>query len=121
MANPTYIEALLGSLPSDQRRVFKQIFEYVLGNLRVGQPDDQVRSENLQAYFYEVTTPATANEEFSIAHGLGRAPYLLIPVLPLSTQGAQIVPLTVSQPADATRVYLTSSTASAPLTVLIEG
>lgn len=121
MASASYIEALVGSLPTEHRRALKEVFTYVLGNLRLGPPDDQARSENLQAYYYEATTPAVADTEFSILHGLGRAPYLVVPVLPLSVQGAQLVPLTVTRAADATRVYLSSSTTNAPITVLVEG
>ena len=121
MARAAFIDTITGGLDPDVRRVLKQIFEYVLGNLRLGQPIDQERAENLQAYFYEAVTPATPGTEFSIAHNLGTAPYLLVPVLPLQSVNAQIVPLTVTRLADVNRVYLSSSVASAHVTVLVEG
>lgn len=121
MATPAYVTTLLGPLEPALKRTFGQIFEYVLGNLRIGQPVARTRSENLQGYFYDATTPAVAGSEFTVAHGLGRAPYLLVSVLPLQAQGAQTVPLTVTRAADATAVYLSSTTANAPITVLIEG
>ena len=121
MARAALIDTITGGLDPDLRRVLKQIFEYVLGNLRLGQPVDQERAENLQAYFYDVVTPATPNTEFSIAHNLGVAPYLLIPVLPLQHLNAQLVPLKVTRLADVNRVYLSSSVASAGVTILVEG
>lgn len=121
MARAALIDTITGGLDPDLRRVLKQIFEYVLGNLRLGQPINQERAENLQAYFYDVVTPATPGTEFSIQHNLGIAPYLLLPVLPLQSVNAQIVPLRVTKLADANRIYLSSTVASASVTVLVEG
>ena len=120
MATTPYVESMLGGLDAGLRKALSQIFTYVLGNLRFGRPEHQERAENLQAYFYEATTPSVAGTEFSIAHGLQRAPYLLIPVLPLDTVGAKTVPLEVSKAADDQRLYLKSTTASAPIRVLVE-
>jgi len=121
MATPAYVTTLLGPLEAGTKRVLVAIFEYVLGNLRLGQPVARTRSENLQAYYYEATTPAVAGTEFAITHGLGRAPYLLVPVVPVQGVGAQLVPLTVTRAADATCVYLSSTATNAPITVLVEG
>lgn len=120
MANPAYIKTLFGGVEPILRRGLDQAWEYILGNLRFGQPEDQERAENFQAYFYSTTTPAVANTEFTIAHGLGRAPYLLIPVLSLDV-GAQLVRLSVSRAPDAARVYLKSPETNAPVTILLEG
>jgi hypothetical protein len=120
MAKSSYVQTLLGTLDSDTRRVFSGIFDYVLQNLRVGRPTDQARSENLQAYFLTGTTPAVADTEFSIAHGLASAPYLLMPVLDLQGVNAQLVPLYVTRAADASRVYLASPETNAAFTVLVE-
>jgi hypothetical protein len=120
MANPSYLKSLYGGVDPVLRRALGLTWDYILGNLRFGQPEDQTRSENFQAYFYSVTTPAVANTEFTIAHGLGRAPYLLIPVLALDVN-AQLVRLTVSRAPDAARVYLKSPDTNAPVTILLEG
>lgn len=120
MAKASYVEALAGGLDSTLRRALRAIFDYVLRNLRFGRYEASKPSENFQAYFYTATTDAVANTEFSIAHSLGRTPYLLIPVLPLDVVNAQIVPLKVTKAADAQRVYLSSSTTSAVIHVLIE-
>jgi hypothetical protein len=120
MANASYIATKLGGLDAPVRRVLDDIFTYILSNLRIGRPTADSRSENLQMYFLEATTPAVANTEFSLPHGLGRAPYLAIPVLPLDA-GAKLVRLTVSRAPDAARVYLSSPDTSAPVTILIEG
>lgn len=120
MATPGYIESLTGTLEADLRLAFKRVFDYVLRNLRFGPVAHQTRTENFQAYYYTATTPATANQEFSIAHGLGRVPYVLIPVLSLDSINQSIVPLTVSRAADASRLYLASSSTSAAIAVMVE-
>jgi hypothetical protein len=121
MAQPSYIEALLGGLDAGVKRALKLVFEYVLTNLRFGRPEERQRAENIQAYYYSATTAATANQEFAIAHALGRAPYLVLPVLSLQDVGAKLVPLTVTKAADESHVYLSSSVTNAPITVLVEG
>lgn len=121
MATPEYVIAELGGVESNLKRALSNIFRYVLGNLRIGRVAHQSRSENLQAYFITGRTAAVANTEFSIAHGMGSTPYVAIPVLDLQTVNAEIVPLAVSRAADGTRIYLTSSVADAPFTVLVEG
>ena len=121
MALPGYVETLLGGMEAGLRRSLRLIFDYVLANLTFGPPDTNTRARNFQCYFYTTTTPAVAGTEFTIAHGLGTTPYLLIPVLSLQTVGMQVVPLTVTRAPDATRVYLSSTVASAPICVLMEG
>ncbi len=115
MANPAYIESLAGALDPPVKLAFKRCFEYVLANLRFGPVVHQSRAVNHQAYYLSSTTPAVADTEFSIAHGLGRTPYVLLPVLGLDAVNSQIVPLTVSRAADDTRIYLKSSSTSAAL------
>lgn len=123
MANLGLVTQELNGLPANLRPVFLRIFQGILRSLRFGHPtgDDPDPSENFGGGFYSVTTHATPGSEFTIAHGFGRAPYLLIPVLPLDVVNAELVPLTVSRAADERRIYLTSSVASAPLTVYVEG
>ena len=120
MANPAYVESLVGSLPPEHRLAWKRVAEYVLRNLRFGPVAHQARTENLQAYYYTATTPAVANQEFSISHGLGRVPYLAIPVLPLDAVGSELVPLKVTRAADGSRVYFSSSAVSTPIWLMIE-
>lgn len=120
MASPPYVESLLGQLGTDQRQVFKRVFDYILTNLRFGPPAHQVRADNHQSYYLTSTTAAVANTEFSVLHGLGRTPYVAIPVLPLDAVGAKMVPLTVTRAADASRVYLSSSSTSAAVWLLVE-
>jgi hypothetical protein len=110
-------------LPAGQRATFRRIFQAILTDLRIGhpqgvQPDPCV---NFGAGFFHGTTASTPDDEFSITHGFGRTPYLVVPVLPLDVLGAQIVPLTVTRVADDKRIYLSSSVADAPVTVYLEG
>jgi len=121
VADLGFIEREVASLPRELRPIFQRIFTAILKDLRLGHPADATSSTNFGAAFYEATTPATPGETFTIRHQFGRAPYLLVPVLPLDVVNAELVPLTVQREADANRVYLTSSVASAPITVLLEG
>jgi len=121
MASNAYISTLLGGLKSDLKRALEGAFDYVLTNQRFGRCAPGTRAENFQLYGLEGTTHATPNAEFSVPHGLGRPPYLLIPILALDNVNAEIVPLRVTRAADAQRVYLASSVASAPFRVLVEG
>jgi hypothetical protein len=120
MAQASYINQLLATFPSDERKALQLAFEYVLTNLRLGQPDPASRAENLQLYYFDGVTNATANAEFSIVHGMAAVPYNMIQVLPLRIVGAQIVPLRVTRAADKQRIYLASSVASAPFMVALE-
>lgn len=120
MATPGYIESLVGNLEAPLRLALTRIFDYVLRNLRFGPVTNQVRTENFQAYYYTTTTPATANEEFSVAHGLGRVPYVLIQVLSLDSVNQAIVPVQVSRAADASRFYLKSSSTGVSVAFMVE-
>ena len=119
MANAGYVSARLLGLPAEVRRVMSDVFDYILPNLRFG-PPDQPKAENFSAFYVSSTTPATANQEFSIQHGMGRIPYLALPVVPTGSVGAQTVPLLVSRAADAQRVYFKSTSTSAPIVLLLE-
>ena len=119
MADIGSVEAEFGSLPPDHKRALVAAFRYVLRNLSFGAVEHQKPATNFQAYYLTTTTASVANTEFSVAHGLGGAPHMLIPVLDVSAVGSQIVPLTVSRAADDKRIYLKSSSTSAALAVLV--
>lgn len=120
MADIGLIESELGAFPSDQKRSLVVSFRYLLNNLSFGAiSDERTRATNFQAYYLSGTTPAVAQTEFSITHGLGVVPNVLFPVVALNQVGAQIVPLTVSRAADTKRIYLKSSSTSAPISVLV--
>lgn len=119
MADIGAIKSFFGTCPPEVRQAAEQAFTYVLNNLTLGAPD-QNRAKNFQWYWLTSTTPAVANTEFSIAHGLGRVPNVMLSALPLNAIGGQTVPLQVSRAADANRVYLKSSSTSAAITLLVE-
>jgi hypothetical protein len=123
MADLGLIESELRALPTDVQPTFLRIFRAILPDLRFGHPtgDTKDPSENFGAGFFAVTTPGVANTEFTIPHGFGRTPYLVVPVLPLDQVNAQIVPLKVTRVADDKRVYLSSSVVNATITVFVEG
>ena len=120
MATPGYIESLVGNREAPLRAALVRVFDYVLRNLRFGPVTNQARTENFQAYYFTATTPATANQEFSVSHGLGRVPYVLIPVLSLDSIKQAIVPLQVSRAADANRLYLKSTSTGAAIAIMVE-
>lgn len=119
MADIGYIESELGGLAPEQKRPLVSAFRYLLGNLAFGAVEHQTRATNFQAYYLTGTTPAAAQTEFSIAHGLQSAPNVLVPVLALNQVGAQLVPLQIARAADDKRVYLKSSSTSAAIAVLV--
>ena len=123
MASLAYVEREINSLPTELRPALLRIFQTVLKDLRIGHPTGDVPdpTENMGGGFFHATTAATANDEFTVAHGFGRVPYLVIPVLPLDVVNAEIVPLTVTRAADDKRIYLSSSVESAPVSLWVEG
>lgn len=120
MADIGGIESEFGGIASDIKKACVAAFRYLLNNLTLGAPDEGRRAKNFQWYWFSGTTPAVANTEFSIAHGLQKVPNVILPVLPVLQVGAQMVPLQVTRAADANRVYLRSSSTSAAIVVLIE-
>lgn len=120
MADIAGVTSELGSLNDEVKKSVSAAFRYVLNNLTVGAVEPGRRSKNFQWYWVQGTTPAVANTEFSIAHGLQKVPNIILPVVPLSEVGAQMVPLQISRAADAYRVYLKSSSTSAAITLLVE-
>lgn len=120
MADASYVKSLFGGVAADIKKAADAAFTYVLANLKLGPFNEGRRSLNFQWYWFSGRTSATAGTEFSIAHGMGRIPMVVIPVLPLDQVNAQIVPLQVSRAADVNRIYLTSSSTSAAFAVLVE-
>lgn len=118
MASMGYVESSFGSVEEKVKKAAVEAFRYVLGNLSFGAVEHQTRATNFQAYWLTATTPAVADTEFSIAHGLSAAPNFVMPVAPLNAVGSMIVPLTVSRAADGNRIYLKSSSTSAPIALL---
>jgi hypothetical protein len=121
MADLGPIELMLTALPDTERRVLSGVFKYLLKDIRFGRAEANSPSTNFGGGFFSVTTPAVAGTEFTVAHSFGRVPYLCIPVLPLDSVGARIVPLEVSRAADAVRIYLKSTIADAPVLLYVEG
>lgn len=120
MANIGFVKTQLNGIEDEtMRRILGNIFDHILNNLRFGAPDHQTRAENFQVYF-EKSTTATDGSEFSFRHGLPAAPKYAIPVLDLNLAGARTPDLQVSRVADANRIYLRSTSTSAPILLLVE-
>lgn len=112
------------AFPAEQQSQLNKFGQDVQTQLLAGRPtageSQSSRGANIRWFPVSATTPSTPDEEFSIQHRIGKIPYNLIPCLPLSDIGGQLVPLRVTRAADAMRVYLSSSVADAPITVFLE-
>ena len=120
MADSSYIKSIFGSTPESVKLAADRAFTYVLANLKFGAVEHQTRATNFQAYWLTGTTSSNASEEFSIAHGLGYAPSVVFPVLPLNAINGRTVNLSVTRAADAQRIYLSSPSTSAAIALLVE-
>jgi hypothetical protein len=123
MADLGFFESEIKSLPENIRPTMVRLFRALLKDIRFGHPDGSSSDPmlNMGGAFLHGTTPATPGNEVSLPHKFGRAPYLAYPVLRLDAVGSSTVPLTVSRVADDKRIYLTSTIASAPFSVGVEG
>lgn len=117
MASKGYVDAILNTLPADERRALSLAFAHTLDDWQLGTGQ---KAQNARWYRYDATTSSSANGEFSIAHGLGRPPTTLIPVLDVGVVNARLVPLTVTRAADSQRVYLSAAELSVGITVYLE-
>ena len=108
-------------MEANLKRVLTEAFRYALPNGRFGPADHQTKAESFAAYYVESTT-ASDTGEFSIVHGMGRAPYLAVPILPLNSSGSVLPVVRVTRPADGQRVYLKADAGStnAVFTLLLE-
>lgn len=111
------VDRLLNSLDATIRVPLAAIFEYLMRELSFG---DNAKAENFALYRVSGTTHATANTEFSIAHGMDHAPSKLIPFVHLDQVGGALVPLTVTKISDTKRIYLKSSSTGAAFVAYLE-
>ena len=119
MANIGYVESSLGPLPAQTKAPIKSAFEYVLKNLSLGAVEHGTIATNLQAVWLTGTTSTTANQEFSIPHGLERTPTFAFPVLALDAVNTQTPVLSVSRAADDRRVYFSCASTGVAVAMLV--
>jgi len=121
MAIPAFAEALFGGLEATTKRALVGFVRYALPNGKFGPPSHQAKSESFAAYWLESTTGASTGE-FSIQHGLGRAPYVAQVFLRLDSSGGMFPLLEVSRPADAQRLYFrpVAGSTNRPFLVMVE-
>lgn len=120
MADVGAAKSYLGGLPQDQKLAFTNLLTYLLNNWRVGLPGHLKRAENLQWVQLDFTTSTTANQEFSIAHGLNIAPRVAFPCLDLTSSGTNLLTLKTTRPADSRRVYLSCGSTNVAGTLFVE-
>ena len=117
MADKGFISAILNSLDASVRKPLYQAFEHTLDSFKLG---GNTKALNFAWYRVEGTTAATVWGEFSIEHGLGRAPSKLIPVMDLTAINSRLVNLQVTRAPDASRLYLASDSTSAAFVAFVE-
>jgi hypothetical protein len=120
MASKGYVESLLNRLPDTVRQALKPAFDHILDNGQIGGIEHGKKAINFRWYRLDGTTSSNANQEFSIVHGLGVAPFHLLPMVPMTSSGSQLVRLRVTRTSDASRVYLSSPDTNAAFSVLVE-
>jgi hypothetical protein len=120
MADIGALRAFLGGLQGEVKKAVGDAFTYGFKNIRVGLPGHQKPAETLSWLQLDFTTSTTANQEFSVAHGLASAPRVAFPCLDLTSSGTQLVTLRTTRAADSRRVYLASSSTNAAGTIFVE-
>jgi len=127
MANESTVESYLtGIKDTALQLIMKSVFKYALKDIRFGRGTTStggsgVACTNMGGGIFTAKTPSVANQEFTIQHSFGHAPYLLLQVMPLDQVNAANVRLTLSRAADATYIYLKSPETSQPVYVYLEG
>jgi len=91
-----------------------QLFECLKGRVRFGTGDDGARGENIAGAF-QVVTSAGADEEFTVAHGLGATPIGFLVLR--QDKGAVIFDSGTTW--DDTNLYLKSTIASTTVTLFV--
>jgi hypothetical protein len=117
VASKGYVQSLINRLDDKIRVSLNYVFDHVLDNGQIGAVEHGKKAINFRWYRLDATTSTAANTEFSIMHGLGVAPFH---VLPLTSSGVQMVRLRVTRAADASRLYLSSPDTNAAISVLVE-
>lgn len=111
MASLGGLESLIGSLPADTKRVMQELLRAMVPFLRFGPVEHQEKAENFAGVTL-ISTTASDTGEFTVLHGLGRAPFRLMPSLDLNSSGMELINVRCSRPADASRIYLKAITGS---------
>ena len=125
MATSSHVRTLLGGIDAALKKALGEIFDYVLTNSLAFGPIDaneaRTKTTNMAGRYLKVTTSGTANQEFSVTHGLGRTPNVIWQVTsPRVVNSRFLGDLTVSKAADENRLYFTSGSTSAVCWVYCE-
>src|SRR6185312_11288476 len=105
-------------IPDDAtRNALTGVFNYLMRNASLGESN---KATNFAWFKVTGTTHATANTEFSVAHGLATIPTKFIPILGMDAVGNGLVPLTVSRLPDTKRLYFTSASTNVTFTGFVE-
>lgn len=117
MAATGYVDTLFNTLDATIRVPLSNAFQYAMRELSIG---SAAKADNFSWFKVTGTTAAVANTEFSIVHGMDRAPTKLIPIVPLDSTGWQLIQLRVTRKADSKRLYLSSPSTSVQFLAYLE-
>jgi len=125
MATSSHAKTLLGGIDAALKKALSEVLDYVLNNTMAFGPieanEPRTKTTNMAGRYLKVTTSGTANQEFSVAHGLGRTPNVIWQVTsPRVVNSRFLGDLTVSRAADEMRLYLTSASTGAVVWVYCE-
>jgi hypothetical protein len=124
MATSSYAKSFFGSLPADIKTAMHKFSEYVFDrSLEFGPVDPNETTSaatNFRGRWVKAVTSTSANTEFSVAHGLGKAPNVFWPIGNPRSVNSVVPTLTVSRAADMSRLYLTSPTTGAVVFLYVE-
>ena len=121
MASIAYIKTVLNRLEDKIKSPLYAAFEHLLDTGgQIGGVQHQEKAINYRWVRMDSTTATVANEEFSIAHGMGTTPLYVIPVVPLDSSGVWLPRLKVTRAADPSRLYLSSPDTGVQFTVFVE-
>lgn len=118
MATSSHAKTLLGGVPAELKTPLHKVVEYIFDRTMAFGPisatDPRTATTNFAGRYLRVTTSGTANQEFTVAHGLGRTPNVCWQVgHPRVVNSRFLGDLTFARAADDNRIYMTSASTGA--------
>lgn len=125
MATSSHAKSLLGGVPADLKAALHKVVEYVFDRTLAFGPisttDLRTATTNFAGRYLRVTTSGTANQEFSVSHGLGRTPNVCWQVgNPRVVNSRFLGDLAFARAADENRIYMASASTGATLFLYVE-
>ena len=125
MATSSHAKSLLGGVPTDLKTALHRVVEYVFDRTFAFGPieanDTQTQTTNFVGRYLKVTTSGTANQEFSVAHGLQRTPNVCWQVgSPRVVNSRFVGDLSFPRAADMNRIYMATASTGVTFWMYVE-